>query len=155
MLERFPATAQDGVPGGWYPGFGHQRLRVHLRALETSRLGAWTEGGDPLGLECVDQPVDERRLGPDDDEVDCLGPGGVDDRGDRAVGRDHPCVLGDPGVAWGAEQLWGARRARQCAHDRVLATARADDENPGAVLAHNRWEFASLRCEFASLTARR
>ena len=39
-------------------------------------------------------------------------------------------VLGDPGVAGGAEQLGRGGGASERADDRVLATAAADDEDP-------------------------
>ena len=80
--------------------------------------------------ERVDQSGNERHLRPDDGEVDILAL----DRGHQPVDvvhRDvqHARVVGDARVARRAQQLRPLRRARQRAHDRVLAPARADDQN--------------------------
>ena len=102
-------------------------------ALEPSSRGDLArgpEGGDAACGQRVDQTGDERRLGPDDDEVDRLALGrrgqGVDvvDADVEQVG-----VGGDAGVAGRAEHLRRLRRAPQRADDRVLAPARADDED--------------------------
>src|SRR5207247_1329635 len=54
-------------------------LRAHaeilgegLRRLDRGGRGARTEGSDPFGFECVDEPQYERRFRADDDEIDLL-----------------------------------------------------------------------------------
>jgi len=63
------------------------------------------EGGEARVGELVDQPGDQRRLGADDDEVDPLGAGGVDQTLE-VVGGDveQPRVGGDAGVAGRADE---------------------------------------------------
>ena len=65
--SRSVRCAAVGTPASSIASF-----RVQLRALEPRRRAARTEGGDALRLEQVDEPRDERRLGPDHDEVDGL-----------------------------------------------------------------------------------
>ena len=94
----------------------------------TSRRGA--EGGDAARGEQVDEAVDERRLGPDDDEVDGLALGRRGHGGHVAdADVEQAGVGGDAGVAGRAEHLGVLRRAPERADDRVLAPARADDED--------------------------
>jgi hypothetical protein len=81
----------------------------------------------------VRKAFDKRRLGADHDEVDALGARGVDQALEVVDGDvQQPGVGGDPGVAGRAQQLRALRRAGQRAQDRVLAPARADDEDLGA-----------------------
>ena len=91
------------------------------------------------GRQRVGEAGHERRLGADHHQV---GPLGLR-RGHEpldVVGRDvqGPDLLGDPGVARRADQLGLLGRAQQRVHDRVLARARADDKNPGAVTRSSR-----------------
>jgi hypothetical protein len=84
-------------------------------------------------VQLVDQAGDERGLGADDDEVDALVAGGVHERLEVVdAGVDRAGVGGDAGVAGRAQQGRRLRRARQRADERVLAPARADDEDLGA-----------------------
>ena len=70
MLDRLLAAAQEDVGGGRHPGLRHQLLGEGLRALELGRGGARAEGRDAGLLQRVDDPGDQRRLGPDHDQVD-------------------------------------------------------------------------------------
>ena len=84
----------------------------------------------PASRKRVDEPRDERHLGPDDDEVD----GFVARRRDQRVeiidgDLEQPRIGGDAGVAGRAEQLRPLRRARERADERVLATPGADDKD--------------------------
>ena len=94
----------------------------------TSRVGP--KAAMPRGGEEVDEAVDQRRLGAHDDEVDALvggrrrHPGHVGD-GDVEQAR----VARDARVARRAQDLGALRRAPERADDRVLAPARADDED--------------------------
>ena len=103
-------------------------------AFEPSSRAAAARGpkqADPRRRAGVGQPGDERRLGPADHELDpgrggrareALDVAGVGARQRRGVARDAR-------VARRAQQLGPLRRARERAHDRVLAPAGADDED--------------------------
>ena len=94
----------------------------------TSRVGP--EGAMPRAAEEVDEAVDQRRLGPDDDEVDGLALGRRRHGGHVAEPDvEQAGVARDAGVARRAEDLGVLRRAPERADDRVLAPARADDED--------------------------
>ena len=102
-------------------------------ALEPSSRAAaprGPEGGDAARGQEVDEAGDERRLGPDDDEVDGLALGRRG-HGGHVAGADveQARVARDAGVAGRAEHLGLLRRAPERADDRVLAPARADDED--------------------------
>ena len=56
----------------------------------------------------------------------------VEQRVRGAVDSTRARVAPDPGVAGRAQHFGRLRRAQQRAHDRVLAAARADDEDPHA-----------------------
>ena len=104
-------------------------------ALEPSSRAAARVGPKaamPRAASSVDEAGDERRLGPDDDEVDALVarraaamPADVVDADVEQAG-----VGGDPGVAGRAEDLGRLRRARERADDRVLAPARRRRRGP-------------------------
>jgi hypothetical protein len=99
-------------------------------ALELRDIARGAEGGDAAGGQEVDEPVDQRRLGPHDDEVDGLVRGGRGHRGHVVDGDvEHARVARDAGVARRAQDLGALRRAPERADDRVLAPARADDED--------------------------
>ena len=116
--------------GGRHPCLGHQLLGEELRALEPGGLGAGAEGGDPGLLERVDDPLDQRRLGPDDDEVGLLLARRRDDAFGVLGGDLEAAGVGrDPGIARSAQHLARLRRARERAHDRVLASPAADDQD--------------------------
>jgi hypothetical protein len=73
-------------------------------------------------------PRDERRLRPDHDEV--AGHGGLHESGDVVdADVDERRLLGDSRVAGRGQDLGRRRRPLQGAHERVLAPARADDED--------------------------
>jgi hypothetical protein len=118
------------VRGGRDAGGLHDLLRERLGALEPGGGGDRSEAAHALGGERVGEPRDERRLRPDDDQV---GAGVARRAGERrgvAVRRvERPRVAPDPGVAGRAQHLGRLRRAQQRAHERVLAAARADDED--------------------------
>ena len=78
-------VAEMPVGGGRDARFGAQRLGVALRAFQSRRFRARTEGGDARAAEIVGEPGDQRRLRPDDDEVDRLAPAEGDDR--AVIGR--------------------------------------------------------------------
>ena len=109
----------------------HHLLGERLGALEPGGRGDRAEAAHALGGERVGEPGHERRLGPHDHEVDRGRAGGPGQRRD-VVGRrvERPGVVPDARVAGRAEQLRGLRGARERADERVLAPARADDEDP-------------------------
>ena len=75
----------------------------------------------PAAAQVVGEPGDERRLGPDHDEVHA---------GELALAATIVGVARDAGVARRGEHLRALRRAHERPHDRVLAAAGADDEDP-------------------------
>ena len=104
-------------------------------ALEPSSRAAAAdraEAAHALGGERVGEPGDERRLGPDDHEVDrrLARPRGRVPRRRRrarraaAASRRMPALPG----AHSSSGAWGERAQR--ADERVLAPAGADDEDP-------------------------
>lgn len=121
-------AAQEEVGRGRHARLLHQLLGERLRSLQLGRRPGRAEGGDARRLERVDDADDEGRLGPDHDQVDAPIARQRDDRLDVFDPdlREDLGVGPDPGVARRAEQLRRRRRARQCPHDRVLATATAD-----------------------------
>ena len=94
-----------GAAGGHARGI-HDPLRERLRALELRGRLARTEHRDAARAQRVGDAGDERRLGPDHDEVD-----GVLVREHRDRGRvvrvegDERRILRDAGVAGGGEDL--------------------------------------------------
>ena len=99
----------------------------------SSRAAAATraEAADAGGEQRVGEPVDERRLRPDDDEVDLRRAGRGGERVGIVRGRvERPRVAADAGVAGRAQDLGRLRRAQQRPDERVLAPAGADDEDP-------------------------
>ncbi len=102
-----------------------------LGALQPRGRRARAEHRDAARDELVGEPGDERHLGADHDEVAALRRGGIGEPGD-VVDRDReqPRVGRDAGVAGRAQQLRRRGRALQRAHERVLAPAGADDEDP-------------------------
>ena len=82
-------------------------------------------------VECVHEARHQRRLGSHHGEVGALALHRRDDSLD-VVGRhvDQARVLRDARVAGSAQQLRLFLGARERTHQRVLASARADDEDP-------------------------
>ena len=112
-------------------GGGHDLLGERLRALEPRGGGDRAEAAHAGGGERVGEPGDERRLGPDDDEVDPGVARRGRERGGIVRGRvERPRVAADARVAGRAQHLGRLRGAQQRPDDRVLATAGADDEDP-------------------------
>ena len=101
-----------------------------LRAFQArGRLGG-PEGLEPGRLDVVDDARDQRIVGPDHDEVDRV----------RPAERDHGAVVGDverhalglardPGIARRAPQPVAQRAAGDLPGQRMLAPARAEEEN--------------------------
>jgi hypothetical protein len=128
-------AVRDGVDHrvgrGRHAGGGHDLLRVRLRALEPRGRRAGPEDRD---VETVHETRDQRRLGADHDEVAALR-GGDEPVEVRHRHVDELRVARDAGVARRAQQLGLLRRALERPDDRVLASARADDEDPGQARA--------------------
>jgi hypothetical protein len=90
-------VAEDPVPGGGHAGVEQHVLHEGLRSLQPCAVGPWTEHEAAGGAQPVGQAVDQRDLGPDDEQVrvELLGRRG-DRTGDAGVpGRDQH--LGAPG----------------------------------------------------------
>ncbi len=123
--------ARDGERSrGRHAGGVHDLLREALRALDRGGGGAGAEDGDAAAAQLVGEAGHERRLRPDDDEVDLelarerderrgvLGPDGMALRERR-----------DARVARGRVQLGERRAAGDRPGERVLPAPRSDDED--------------------------
>ena len=112
------------------PGRRHHLLREALRALDPRGLRARAEHGDAGVAQLVADAGDERRLGPDHDEIDV----------ERAGEREQPvAVVGANGVAGaerrdarGSRARRGARSATGSARAARQARARARPSRRGA-----------------------
>src|SRR5262249_2281700 len=106
-------------------------LGERLRALQTSGRRPRAEGGEARLREAVDEPERERQLRTDDRQIDAaLAREALQAR--EVVDRDRHAVRvgGDAGVAGRAVESVHARALAELPHERVLATASADDEDP-------------------------
>ena len=101
-----------------------QGLGETLRAFELAGGFARSECLDPGGGQVIDDPRRDRRIRPDDDEIDCV----------RAAERDHLCMVGDiqrdafslardAGIARRAPQFREQRRRRDLPGQRMFAPA--------------------------------
>src|SRR6185437_5993864 len=119
---------------------GAEILGEAFRAFERSRRGGGAERGDAGGFELVDESRDQRRLRPDDDEIDVFFLGESEDRvdigrRDRHAGR----FLGDAGIAWRAIKLVAQRRGGDRPAERMLASARSDHQYAHALSLTSLW----------------
>ena len=123
-------AGEAAIGGRGDAGLGAEVLGEALRALEACRCAARPERRDAGGGEVVDQPRDQRRLRPDDDEVDVP----------RAAEGDHRAVVGDveadqlgafrdAGIARRGIEPGEPRRLRELPGKRMLPSARADEED--------------------------
>jgi hypothetical protein len=117
--------------GGRHPGLPHQLLCEPLRAFDAGGVLPGPEDGDAFAAQRVGESCDERRLRADDDEVRSQLPCERDHAADvvradvvtRAVARD-------PGVARRGMELAEGRARGDLPGERVLATTRADEQDP-------------------------
>ena len=107
---------------------GGERPGERLRALELRRRRGRTEAGDVGEPEVVGETGDERRLGPDDDEVDPVGHAEVHDREVRAD-VEVDVVLAGAGIAGRDVESIEAWRAGDGERERVLTTTATDDQH--------------------------
>ena len=123
----------DRVARGRHPGGRHHLLRVRLRALQPGGGRARPEAGDAGRRARVRQA--RRRAATSGPTTTRSTPAATAARANPSTSPDRartstPRVTRDPGVAGRAQHLGALRRARERTHDRVLAAARADDEDP-------------------------
>ena len=107
-----------------------QILGEALGAFELRRGRARAEHGDPGGAQRVGDPGDQRRFGPDHDQVGGRCPGELDHR--RRIARVDGDALGparDSGIAGRGDQPLAARRLPKAPGERILATARPQEQN--------------------------
>ena len=108
----------------------HDPLRERLRTLELSGGPAGAEHRDASFTQHVGDTRDQRCFGADDDEVDAVLVRVSRDRGAvELVEVDQGGVLSDAGVAGRGEDLVIGLFGPQGEDDRVLARARAEDED--------------------------
>ncbi len=113
-------------------GRRHDLLGEGLAPLEPGRLGARPEGGEAGRDERVGDPGDERRLRADDDEVDLVSPGHLEDRGgvgDPTRQRLAPRDGLDAGVAGCGDDGVDHGVGAETADEGVLTGPGTDDEN--------------------------
>ena len=114
--------------GGRHVAAVQDLLAENLAALELRRLGGGAEHPQSGGREGIDDAGDERRLRPDDREIDAALLGELHEAGD--VGRRHRHVLGDrrrARVAGSHEHLRAV--AGQLPGEGMFAAAAAYDQN--------------------------
>ena len=112
---------------------GHDLLGERLGSFDLRRLLAGAEDLDAGVAQMVGKARDERRLRTDDDEVDLQLAG----EGQQPFGvlRPHRMAVrksGHSGVSGRAMQRLQLGATGDLPGERVLATARSDDENPHA-----------------------
>ena len=105
-------------------------LGKSFRTFELSRGARRTEILDAGLAERITQSRNERRLGTDDHQLDAFVAAKRDD--DVVIGRiDRDALgdLGDPGITGRAEELGQERACAQRPGERVLAAARANQQD--------------------------
>ena len=109
---------------------GAEFFGERLGAFEAGRGGARAERGNAGRLQPVDQAEHQRQLGPRHHQLDAFLPAEGDDAGD-VVGRErHAGRLARDRIAAGrAIQAIDERRCRERPAQRMLAPARADDQD--------------------------
>ena len=118
------------VGAGRHAAGGHDLLGEDLAALELRGLLVGAEDGQAVLLEEVGEARHERRLRPDDGEVDLLAAGEVEQRR-QVVGGDRDVVglCGGAGVARGAEDAVRERGLGEGMDEGVFSAAAAHHED--------------------------
>ena len=116
--------------GRRHAGRAHHVLREALRPFDRRGRSARPEDRDSVLAQRVGEPADERRLGPDDDEVDAE----LTREREHAFGVLGPYRMAvgvprDPGIAGRAVELRRVRALREPPRERMLAPARPDEEH--------------------------
>ena len=112
-------------------GRRHDLLGERLGALEPRGGRDRAEAADALGRQRVGEARDERRLRTDDDEVDPASRAArASAAGSSAGASSTRASRRMPAFPGRAQHLGRLRRAQERPDERVLAPARADDENP-------------------------
>ena len=116
---------------GGNAGGEHDFLGERLGGLELGRGGAGAEDETSLRPQPIRQTPRQRRLGPDDGEVDALHVGRVG-QPVQIVGGNRKVAgkIGGAGVAWRAIDLGLWVLAVECPAEGVLPPAAADHEQP-------------------------
>ena len=130
MSRAAPRVGEAAIGGGRDAGLAAEILGEALRAFELAPRLRRAEDPDAGGSQIVGEPGDQRRLRPDDDEVDRFAPAEGDDR--RMVGWIERHAFGDAadaGIARRGVELGQQRRGRQLPGQRMLAAARADEKD--------------------------
>ena len=140
----FAAREAVGLHDAWRPSHGEARpgrnagrfedvFREPLRAFDPGRGPAWTEHCDPVPAQEVGKAGDERQLGPDDYEIDPeLAAEAENAFGVLGANRVALAEPRDPWVSRRCMERFEARAQLELPGQRVLAAARADDEDPHA-----------------------
>ena len=110
--------------------FGAEILGEAFRGFQLGGLGAWSERLDAGSLEPIDEPRDQRCLGPNNDEFDGVLRGKFNEAIDILRADQNALRLGgDARVAGGAVQFFDQGRGRDRPTQRVFSPTRSDDQN--------------------------
>src|SRR5438105_1374893 len=125
---RRPGHGEDSR--GRDTGGGHHLLGKALRALDPGGRRARPEDGDAASAEVVRHARDERRLRPDDDEIDTELPS----EREQTLGVLRPDRVAvteprDPGVARRGLELFERGALPERPGQRMLAAAGSDDQH--------------------------
>ena len=140
-------VGEAAIGGGRDALAGAEVLHEALRAFERGGRGVGPNAAMPAASSASTRPRDQRRLRPDDDEIDPLAPAERDERRRcRSAAIAHAFgLLGDAGIARRAIEPVDQRRGGDRPAQRVLAPARADDQDPHSVTLARCKDH--LRCE--------
>ena len=132
--DRLRRGVAHAVPSRWNAVARHERFRERLAAFEARSRLRRAENPVPGRAKSIHDPEIERKLGPDDGQLDPLAL----DEGQQPLeivhaNRHDARVARDARVSRRARQRGAIRGAPERSHQRVLAPAGSDDEDPHAV----------------------
>ena len=106
-----------------------QILGEALRAFEPGRRSSGAEHGDPRSSKRIGDAGDQRRFGPDHDEIDSRAPPQFHDcLGIAGIECDTIRPSRNAGIPGRGNQLAAARRLPKAPGERILAAARAQKQ---------------------------
>ena len=137
VLEAGLLVGEAAVGGSGHAGTAHDLLGKLLGALHLGRVPVGAKAGDASGADRVGNACHERRLGANDNEPDAMVARPCGNLGGRVLVKGHH--LGEPvhaAVAGGNVEPAGARRLGELDEERVLAPARAQEQDVDLLVCH-------------------